>query len=100
MQALENKKPKTGQFSGHASRQPRLSDEVNFTFFHPDCTVGSGVSPDHALGRSPDWLEELRPARGLYHRSGVAPQPAANSVETFTLPRRYIYFSSQLYLVK
>jgi len=31
------------------------------TFFHPDCTVGPGVPPDHAIFF----------ARGLYRRSGI-----------------------------
>ena len=46
-------------------------------FFHPDCTVGSGVTPDHAI-RLADWRlvpvtagRELNPALktpALYHR--------------------------------
>jgi hypothetical protein len=34
------------------------------------------------------WLELLHPARGLYHRSGLASQPDANSIVMLTLPRR------------
>jgi len=34
-----------------------------YAFSHPDCTVGSGISPDHARG--------LPLARGLYRRSGL-----------------------------
>ena len=33
-------------------------------FFHPDYTVGFGISPNHALR-----------ARGLYRRSGISPCP-------------------------
>jgi hypothetical protein len=42
------------------------SEVLSQTFFHPDYTVGSGVSPGHAsdpLSRSD--------ARGLYRRSGI-----------------------------
>ena len=45
-------------------------------FFHPDCTVGSGIAPDHAI-RLADWRllpvtagRELNPAlktKALYH---------------------------------
>ena len=45
-------------------------------FFHPDCTVGSGIAPDHAI-RLADWRllpvtagRELNPALktdALYH---------------------------------
>jgi len=33
------------------------------SFFPPDCTVGPGVTPDHALAYAS--------ARGLYHRLGI-----------------------------
>lgn len=33
-------------------------------FFHPDFTVGFGITPNHA-----------KIARGLYHRYGIAPIP-------------------------
>ena len=45
---------------------------MNSAFFHPDYTVGSGVTPDHAMNM----------ARGLYHRSGI------NVWNVITLPRR------------
>jgi hypothetical protein len=53
-----------------ASRQGALPASV-LTFFHPDYTVGSGVSPDHAA-RSLVSTNHLACARGLYHRSGMA----------------------------
>ena len=44
------------------------------TFFYPDYTVGSGVTPDHA--RFPNKESDVpKQARGLYHRSGIAPCP-------------------------
>ena len=47
---------------------------VLFTFFYPDYTVGSGVTPDHA--RFPNKESDVpKQARGLYHRSGIAPCP-------------------------
>jgi hypothetical protein len=39
-----------------------LPNREAHTFFHPDYTVGPGVSPDHA---------SLTDTRGLYHRSGI-----------------------------
>jgi hypothetical protein len=39
----------------------RKSVGFSVTFFHPDYTVGSGVSPNHAP----------KGARGLYHRLGI-----------------------------
>ena len=32
---------------------PRGGGASSFAFFHPDCTVGPGVSPDHAAKRLP-----------------------------------------------
>jgi hypothetical protein len=50
-----------------------------FTFFYPDYTVGSGIPPDHAAfcGAcfSTEKLSLPKEARGLYHRSGIAPCP-------------------------
>ena len=37
-----------------------------FFFSHPDSTVGSGITPDHAS------------ARGLYRRYGISPNPEVN----------------------
>ena len=39
-------------------------------FFHPDYTVGMGVSPIHAADA----------ARGLYRQGGFAPRPETDSV--------------------
>jgi hypothetical protein len=47
------KKSENKLFSGHAPRGSRVLSETGITFFHPDFTVGPGVSPDHALGGSP-----------------------------------------------
>ncbi len=48
-------------------------------FFHPDFTVGSGVSPDHASVTGTRVSRETsgrRPsARGLYRRWGITPRP-------------------------
>ena len=43
--------------------------KINCTiiFFHPDCTVGIGIAPIHALAQAS--------ARGLYRRSGISPCP-------------------------
>ena len=35
------------ELSLHGSTDQRTVDWSDMTFFHPDCTVGSGVSPDH-----------------------------------------------------
>lgn len=59
--------------SREAANAPvRAEPNLPRAFFHPDCTVGSGVSPDHAK-------RLLCFARGLYHRSGIGvqtPHPA------------------------
>jgi hypothetical protein len=47
------------------ARQTRTGHDI--TFFHPDCTVGLGIAPGHALSRS--W--------------------AIPPVGTCTLPRRF-----------
>ena len=41
--------------------------KINCTiiFFHPDCTVGTGITPVHAA----------LAARGLYRRWGISPRP-------------------------
>lgn len=44
-------------------QKPALTHKAILSFFHPDFTVGPGVSPDHALA--------LAAARGLYHRLGI-----------------------------
>jgi hypothetical protein len=60
------------------------------TSYHPDYTVGPGVSPDHALrmqfvfSKLPTQVLFLRNARGLYHRSGIAAQCFSAQI---TLPR-------------
>lgn len=46
-----------GKSAYHAQALPSL-------FYHPDYTVGSGITPDHALH-----------ARGLYRRWGISPRP-------------------------
>jgi hypothetical protein len=48
----------------HAKFSHALPNREAHTFFHPDYTVGPGVSPDHA---------SLTDTRGLYHRSGIVP---------------------------
>ncbi len=40
--------------------------QKRFFFSHPDSTVGSGITPDHAN------------ARGLYRRYGISPNPEVN----------------------
>ena len=40
--------------------------QKDFFFSHPDSTVGSGITPDHAN------------ARGLYRRYGISPNPEVN----------------------
>jgi len=40
------------------------------TFFHPDYTVGPGVSPDRAR-RAASVTGQPAAARGLYRRSGI-----------------------------
>jgi len=39
---------------------------IVFVLFHPDYTVGPGITPDHAIKQT---------ARGLYRRWGLAPRP-------------------------
>jgi hypothetical protein len=52
------------------------------TFFHPDFTVGSGVSPD---------LHRHTCARGLYRRSGMKAWILTKSKAMLgTLPRRFV----------
>ena len=43
-----------------------LENPKRFFFSHPDSTVGSGITPDHAN------------ARGLYRRYGISPNPEVN----------------------
>ena len=54
------------------------ASEKAIVFFHPDCTVGFGVSVCSHCRRitesCPRWLIQ-RKARGLYHRLGFAPDP-------------------------
>ena len=63
------------EISGLESKQDELDQKkqeleaqilslIHIFFFHPDCTVGPGISPDHA-----------QRARGLYRRSGISPCP-------------------------
>ena len=42
------------------------------SFFHPDYTVGFGIAPNQQF-----------PARGLYHRWGLAPRPEECSIVRF-----------------
>jgi len=43
-----------------------LENPKRFFFSHPDSTVGSEITPDHAN------------ARGLYRRYGISPNPEVN----------------------
>ena len=52
------------EFTAAPQTPKRFPGGETFTFFHPDYTVGPGVSPDHA---------SLTDTRGLYHRSGIVP---------------------------
>jgi hypothetical protein len=73
--ACRKKNPKTSWFSGHTTGKRTQSGEFHFTFFHPDYTVGSGVSPDRAHAQR-SWA---LPPVGNY---------LANLVCPFTPPRR------------
>jgi len=44
------------------------SAHKNTVFFHPDCTVGSGITPDRPHNA----------VSGLYRRWGIAPRPKDN----------------------
>jgi len=43
--------------------------KTNRIFFHPDYTVGFGITPNHAFN-----------ARGLYRQSGISPCPEDTSI--------------------
>ena len=45
-------------------------------FFHPDCTVGSGITPDQRLH-----------ARGLYRRWGFTPRPEDTVQFSYSIAR-------------
>ena len=57
-----------------------------WTFFHPDCTVGPGVSPDHAKYFDFTWLAGFTADREL----------VASNLH-LTLPRRFKVFFAKLY---
>lgn len=65
---------------------PWLPDVGKQTFFHPDCTVGPGVSPDHAVKTG-------LTARGLYRRSGFR-----FSIEAKTHPAPKV-FRSKVHII-
>jgi hypothetical protein len=78
---LVNKKPENQWFSGHPPNIASLRIPSTalckslVSFFHPDYTVGPGVSPDPA--------RSLAALVGCHHRSGIAvltahPAPKAN----------------------
>ena len=57
------------------------------TFYHPDYTVGTGITPAPA---------RLGHARGLYRRSGIAPCPKGYFYEViFIIARNYIVVKKQ-----
>jgi hypothetical protein len=46
--------------------------KTGFIFFHPDYTVGTGISPVQSVPKTQ--------SRGLYRRSGVTPRPENTSL--------------------
>lgn len=100
--ATGKKNPKTKWFSGRlvparAILPPRqvVLRQLNscahariltrLTFFHPDCTVGLGVSP----GRARQVIVHLACARGLYRRSGVGIRTVVLTIDPSPCPEGY-----------
>jgi hypothetical protein len=55
-----------------SSAENREAKEHRHILFHPDYTVGPGVTPDLLTSRIP---KQCRTARGLYRRWGITPRP-------------------------
>ena len=51
-------------------RRTKGADRFVHIFFHPDYTVGPGVSPGQRARLKPET-----PGRGLYRQWGIAPRP-------------------------
>lgn len=58
-----------------------------FIFFHPDFTVGFGISPNRAIV-----------ACGLYRRSGISPCP--EDYYLFIIALYIVFVNTQLHVVK
>lgn len=58
------KNPDTKKYRGHKICLLPITQ----LFSHPDCTVGSGISPDQPVLK-------ITPGRGLYRRLGLSPDP-------------------------
>ena len=61
------------------------SAESNHIFFHPDYTVGFGITPNRAFY-----------ARGLYRQSGISPCPEDTFIQLFVLNYNISCFLQQL----
>jgi len=59
------------------------------TFFYPDCTVDSGISPDHEAAAAENEFRFIgKPLVGYHHRSGIGselPHPAPKEYMLLTV---------------